>query len=495
MTPRSLSAVPDTPPRALIYIRVSMTGDREELFSPEMQEHADRDYCARRGYHVIGVLTDIDKTGRSWSKRQVENAVRAIEVGDADVIVTWRWSRFTRNLRDYVIQTARIEAAGGRLEAALEEVDPATAAGLLQRDLFAILAQWESRKIGEAWRETKERRNREGLPHSSYKRLGYVQEGRGFVVDPDTAPYVVEMHRRYVAGEGYRQIAEWLNRIGVKQPRSGGPWSPKTTRYTMINGWAAGHLYIRGQYQPGAHEPIIDVKLWVAYLREVERRRTVPPRHVSPVTALSGLVVCSGCGRSMRVKRFHGYDQLPAGTRHGKRRAPTFACESFGCADRCYVSVKLAVDAVLEWLRPLVEDRTVSESVKVADSAARTVAKADRARLVRELAAIETRLTRLTQDLASGLVHTTEYRSARDAFHAERERLKAALATTEAAVVRPAPTRREISRLLDGWDGSDELGRNRALRDLVWKVEITPPATRGRNARSGIRVFGAWERP
>jgi site-specific DNA recombinase len=83
-----------------------------------------------------------------------------IEAGEADVIVVPRWSRFTRNLRDYVMQTARIESAGGRVESAQEETDPATSAGLLQRDLFAILAQWESRKIGEAWRETHQRRRR-----------------------------------------------------------------------------------------------------------------------------------------------------------------------------------------------------------------------------------------------------------------------------------------------------------------------------------------------
>src|ERR1700742_1126759 len=167
-------------PRAVLYGRVSaVMGRGEELTSPELQEHVVRNYCQRHAYEPVEWLCDVDLSGRSWSRRQTERAVRMIEAHEADVIVVPRWSRFTRNLRDYVMHTARVEAAGGRVESALEETDPATAAGLLQRDLFAILAQWESRKIGEQWKETHQRRLREGLPHRMAPRTGYrIVKGR-----------------------------------------------------------------------------------------------------------------------------------------------------------------------------------------------------------------------------------------------------------------------------------------------------------------------------
>src|SRR5690349_11173396 len=108
--------------RAVMYGRVSaVMGRGDDLTSPELQEHVTRNYCARRGYEPVTWLCDVDLSGRSWSRRQVEQAVRMVEEHEADVIVVPRWSRFTRNLRDYVMQTARVEAAGGRVESALEE--------------------------------------------------------------------------------------------------------------------------------------------------------------------------------------------------------------------------------------------------------------------------------------------------------------------------------------------------------------------------------------
>lgn len=482
---RRLEAVPEGPRRAIIYIRVSETGDRgDDLTSPELQERAARDYCTRRGYAVVAVLTDIDRSGRYWSRRQVEQAVQTVERGDADVIVCWRWSRFTRNLRDYVIQTARIEQAGGRLEAALEETDPATAAGLLQRDLFAILAQWESRKIGEQWRETFDRRHREGLGHSSIPRLGYRIVGKQHEPDPESRHLAVEVYRRYLAGDGGPQLATWLNQLGVRQPRSGHAWSPKTVRRYLDSGWAAGLLRVGDAYIEGAHEPVIDVATWRAFLRERDRRRDVPARLVAPVHALSGLVRCPGCRRAMRVKRLRPR-RNPAQT----PRNVMLSCETFGCERRGYVSARRAVDAVIAWLRPLVDDHDVSAAAQAADRASRAVAKVDRTQLEKEVVKIEQRMARLTVDLASGLVLPADYQAARDLLAQAKRDALAALAGAQQVADRPAPTRRRIKAVLDAWGEMDEVGRNRALRELVAWVDLVPQE----HGRALIRPLGVWE--
>jgi hypothetical protein len=150
------ASVPPAEPRAVLYGRVSaVMGRGDGLTSPELQKRVTRDYASRRGYDAISWVCDVDRTGNSWSRRQVEQAVKTIEAGDAEVIVVPRWSRFTRNLRDYVIQIARIEAAGGWLESAQEETDPTTAAGLFQRDLFVV--HWRSGSPARSVRRGKRR--------------------------------------------------------------------------------------------------------------------------------------------------------------------------------------------------------------------------------------------------------------------------------------------------------------------------------------------------
>lgn len=482
---RRLQPVPDSPARAIIYVRVSaVMGRGEDLTSPELQEQAARDYCTRRGYVVVAVLVDIDKSGRSWSKRQVEQAVQTIERGDADVIVCWRWSRFSRNLRDYVIQTARIEQAGGRLEAALEETDPATAAGLMQRDLFAVLAQWESRKIGEQWRETQDRRRRDGLGHTTYPRLGYRIVGKTLVPDEDTRHLPGELYKRYLAGDGAPQLAAWLNALGVRQPRSGERWAPKSVRRYLNSGWAAGLLRVGDTYIEGAHEPVVDERTWRAYLRERDSRRDQPARLVTPGHPLSGLVRCPGCQRAMRIKRMPAR-RNPAAT----RRRTMICCETFGCERRGYVSADRAVAAVLAWLRPIADDVDVSQAALAADRASRAVAKVDRRQLEAELVKIEQRMARLTVDLASGLVLPGDYQAARDLLAAARRDAKTALAGAERATERPAPTRRRIRRLLEVWDEIDDVGRNRGLREVVARVDLLPQP----EGRALIRPLGTWE--
>jgi hypothetical protein len=59
--------------RAILYGRVSaVMGRGDDLTSPELQEHVVRNYCSRRGYEPVEWLCDIDLSGASWSRRQVE---------------------------------------------------------------------------------------------------------------------------------------------------------------------------------------------------------------------------------------------------------------------------------------------------------------------------------------------------------------------------------------------------------------------------------------
>lgn len=491
VTRRRLAAVPETAPRAIRYGRVSATmGRGEDLTSPELQDTVTADYCRRRGYQSVEWLVDVDRTGRSWSRRQVEHCVRMVEQGLADVIVVPRWSRFTRNLRDYVIQTARIEAAGGRIESALEETDPATAAGLLQRDLFAILAQWESRKLGEQWKETHERRRREGLPHEGFPKLGYSYEGKRYAPDPKTAPVMVDLYQRYVAGQGFEALAIHLERLGMLSPRTGVRWTARGVKYMMDTGFAAGLLHTGGYpgpdgkkvpdgYLPGAHEAIVGKRLWQQYLRARARRTTTPPRLLAPTSMLAGLVRCGGCGESMSM-------------RSDRHAGPGYAysCRRKECPAQCWVRRAAVELAVEEWLREYSGDVEKRRSGAAAYRAAVTSAKIDRRRLAADLAAVERAVAKLTAGLTSGLIEDEDYRVERDRLRGERERTTKQLEMLTETQDAPRPSLATVEKLLDGW-GLDPLPEvNTALRELL-RVHVSRADSRGGGPT--VTVRGRWE--
>lgn len=164
------------PAKACIYIRVSKA--REEMISPENQEHACRALADREGLKVVEVVSDLDATGRDFVKRKVGYIIRGIEDGHWDVVVMWKWSRFGRHMLDSMINLRAIKDAGGKARAATEDFDDDTTLGRFTRDQMLLLAQLESDQIGDVWREAHARRERAGLPHSGFPRFG-LQLRRG----------------------------------------------------------------------------------------------------------------------------------------------------------------------------------------------------------------------------------------------------------------------------------------------------------------------------
>lgn len=485
---RRLNAVPDAPPRAVLYLRQSVS--RDDSISLELQETACRDYCARRGYMVTEVIADPGISGRTWKRPGVQRTLDLIETRDADVIVLWRWSRLSRSRKDWAVAVDRVEVAGGSIESATEPVDVTTAAGRLQRGMLAELAAWESEVKGEQWREAQERRRRNGLPHSGGYRPGYRYENKGYSPDPEVAPLVVQAYERYVSGDGFRKVAAWLGAAGVPCRVTGARWSEKGAQRMLDSGWAAGLLSvhdpacgcknpagacIRRTYLPAAHEPIIRSKLWATYLAERARRAAEPRRLLSPSTTLSGLVRCGACGYGMRIK------QRP------QRPAPFYKCEHPGCPQPTSVNQQRALEEAVRFLHSYAHDVGSRAARAVEERSTRTAAKAAAQRLARTLNGLTTEMTTLTREYTRGVIPEAVYRSTLADLAAEeaeaQKALDGALSSSAPAGLSP----QQVATALSRWGQLDVAGRNRVCRATLRVV-----VTRGPWRSSAVAV-PVWE--
>jgi site-specific DNA recombinase len=439
-------------------------GRGDDLTSPDLQEQAVRRYCARLGYDPVAWLCDIDMSGRSWSRRKVEQAVRMVEDGNARVIVVPRWSRFTRNLRDYVIQVARIEAAGGRLESALEEADPATAAGLLQRDLFAILAQWESRLRGEQWRETVQRRHRAGLHHSPKAQLGYRLIDRRYVPDRHEAPIVVELYARYLAGAGGTALTQWLESVGVHSRITGGRWTPGGLRNMMNSGFAAGLLRVGDSYLPGAHLPLITMPTWQAYLDEVHLREPFKRKQTAHFAPLADLVRCAGCHRLMHVR-----DDPRPKPRGGLQQGYLYLCDSNRpCPNRACITRARLEKHVRQWLFELAEDLEAGDT---AGAEGEGVDRATETQLRQELARLEAALIRNRVDFAVGDYDATTRDKIADMLHQRRGSTLRRLGEAQQKIRRRTLNPRSLRHTAATWDQTPAPRLNATLKQIIEYVE------------------------
>ena len=476
----TIAAMTSDPVRAVAYIRVSK--ERDEMTSPELQETAIRDHCTRHGYELVEVISDLDLTGRFWKRRQVERAVAMVESGDISAIVVWKWSRVARNRLDWNIALDRVESLGGRLESATEAIDVRTSSGRLARGMLAEIAAFESERAGEQWQETHRRRWAKGLTHSGVPRLGYTYtREHGYQPDPETAPIVRELYERYLAGEGGTRLADWLHKSGVEMTSRG-------IRYYMKTGFAAGYIShhdpsCQAAHRPGtrcpnvitsvgAHPGIIDDDTHQRYLAMHGERATLPPRLVSPVSTVSGLLFCTSCGYRM--------------ARHGGKY-PYFRCTGEPCPAPTTVRETRAIEAVREWL-PSIND----ELARLAkDEGGQATARASRQRYERKALDAEKALQNLALDRARRIILEPVYLAARAELEAEMNEALAAARKIELSADISDTQRALAKDLAASWADMSPAARNRVLRKLDCKVDVTPVGGIGK--RPKVRVYGNWD--
>jgi site-specific DNA recombinase len=421
---RRLAAVTEQARRGVAIVRVSKAKGREDLISPELQRTAITDYAARAGIEIVEWVEVLDESASQnrspWWKR-LEQIIASVEAGERDVVLVWKFSRAARNRRRWAVAIDRLEVAGGTIESATEGLDTTTSTGRLARGMLAELAAWESDVKSEQWKETQDRRRRMGLPHSGGPRFGYLYDKHeGYRPDPDLAPVLVSLYRRYAAGEGFQALTVWLNANAVPTMR-GAPWSVQTVLRQLDSGFAAGllHIHSTGEMLPGAHEPLLTEQEWLAYQQRREERRRLPARARNPRYVLTGLVKCGLCGGSLSAYTHRGV----VGGR--------YRCVNYTSRRDCqgvWIGREVVERAVHEWLQREANDIDRRAASKTARRAAATSVKVDKARLARVVEQLDKQLNRLTVDLSSGLVPPAAYRAARDEIAEQREAAAEALA-------------------------------------------------------------------
>lgn len=490
-----LAPVPEHAPRAIGLIRVSK--ERDGMMSPDIQRLAIEDYARGRGYLVTDWVEGIDEPGSrarsAWWPR-LEQATVAIEENRADLLIVWKYSRAARHRLKWAVAVDRIEAAGGRIESATEQLDTATSTGRFARGMLAELNAFEAERIGEVWREVQATRVAAGkTPHGNPK-WGYVYNRAQQLHEPDpvTGPVLAQAYERYVAGESPLAIAKWLNE--TRHPTlTGGLWSATAIRRVMDAGFAAGLIPYKGDKYPGAHEPLITPELWQRYLDARAERGQLAPRARATRYLLTGLIRCAQCGAAMHGNQGGGRDNRYPDYRCGfaKMRGPE-ACTAAATSAR-HVEGK-----VFEWLQSVAAASVEEQATVMAESTARRVsAEAEARRLLEEAAKVDDAIARLTMQVAEGLVPAEDYRTARDGLQSRREQLSAR-AEEAARLARRREDHAEVARrLVDEWEQLPLEHCRQLLMDLLAGVKVVPGGRRGEGgprARSfsQVGVLPVW---
>lgn len=270
------------------YVRVSRVGDRgETLRSPEDQERAIRAWAKAAGHEVEMLPAELDRSGGDATRPILLGAIERVEAGEVAGIVVYRLDRFARSLADATRFIEQVEAAGGELVSATEDVNGDSS---LLRNITLSIGQDERERRARDFDRSKAAAIEAGI-YNARAPLGYIKgDDRRLAPDPLAAPVVEAAFRRRAAGESWREIARFmadaLGRDGML---------PASVRVVIRNPVYLGVARMGEHVNPNAHPPIVDRALWEA--AQIEHPRPARGKHETAL--LAGIVRCAGCGQRM----------------------------------------------------------------------------------------------------------------------------------------------------------------------------------------------------
>lgn len=299
------------PLRAVIYARVS-SDPTQEIKSVKDQVAVSRRDCAERGWNLIEVFQENDRSASRYAKRErpeYKRLINYLRSGAADVLVTWESSRAQRDLAAYLKLREICEENGvlwcykGRVFD-LSRTDDKFSTGL-----DALLAERESSETRDRVIRGQRMSAEQGRPPGRVA-FGYTREydphTKAFlrqVVREDQAVIVREIVRRYASGEGVPTIKIDLNRRGIRTS-AGHVWCDMTVKRTATNPTYLGKRVYRGRVIGDGQWPALlkgkDVDAFYAGLRRANRLRISQERDGKAKYLLSNIAVCGVCGGRMR---------------------------------------------------------------------------------------------------------------------------------------------------------------------------------------------------
>jgi DNA invertase Pin-like site-specific DNA recombinase len=317
------------------YVRVSQVRGRggDSFISPVVQREQIEAWAALNGSRVGRIFEELDRSGASWDRPLLAEAIDRVERGLSDGIVVAKLDRFGRSLIESLQAIERIRRAGGTFAAVQDGLDLTTETGRLALRIMLSTAEWQHDRIREQWHTARASAISRGVHAGAQAPFGYVRDAdtRSLRPHAELGPVVTDLFARRARGASLSELSAHLASARVQTPSGGVRWWSTSLSLILRNRVYLGELHSGDLVNHAAHHPLTDPVTWQAAQAP---RRLRPAPHGTP-TLLAGLVRCAGCLRPMSIKTIV----------RGGRRHRAYGCsggpEDDRCPGRAHISARL----------------------------------------------------------------------------------------------------------------------------------------------------------
>lgn len=468
--------------RAAIYTRISM--DRAGKRAGVERQQADcRALCERRGWEIVEVLEDNDKSAFNGKHRpEYERLVKLVTAGDVDVVVAWHSDRLWRSVLEQQAFMAVGQQAGLSLVATpSSDFDPRDADDSFMSTLMAAVAQKESadksRRMGRKQLDKAER----GEHHGGRRAYGHTLD-RTALVD-DEADAIRAAARRLLDGmPAHAIVREWLDE--GRTTTTGRTWTSDTFGALMQQSRLAGLRSHRGQ--------VVAKAGWPAIITEEEHRRLValfdarrrgPRPTIAKKYLLVGLLRCQKCGTALRAN-------VPtADHTYVRYQCPPKTVTAGACGGTAIIG-EATEDVVRELVFAYLDSDEYADAIaRVRDAAASSSDTV--AALIEQVATDRARLDELGDGYADGLFDRPEYLRLSTRIRVRIEAAERKLARLQVVSQPGADMQGHGANLRRAWSKMTLDEKRTVIQRVADHFEIGP-AEQPRNVYRPERVRPVW---
>ena len=200
---------------AVIYARFSSERQREESIEGQIREC--KAYAERKGIAIVGEYIDRAKSASKDTVKR-DNFLQMIKdssKGQFNAVLVWKLDRFARNRYDSAHYKNMLRKNSVKVLSATEAIADGPE-GIILESMLEGMAEYYSAELSEKVRRGHTENALKCRNNGGTTPFGYNVVDHKLVIDPVTAPVVLEIYQRYADGETIREILEDLNSKGIR---------------------------------------------------------------------------------------------------------------------------------------------------------------------------------------------------------------------------------------------------------------------------------------
>ena len=282
---------------AVIYARYSSDSQREESIEGQIRECTA--YAKKNGITIVKHYIDRAISAKTDNRPQFQQMIKDSDKKLFDIVLVWKLDRFARNRYDSARYKTQLKKNGVKLVSATEIISEGPE-GIILESVLEGYVEYYSADLAEKVVRGQTENILKGRCNGGRGTFGYTLDSeRKFHIDPLASPFVLESFRKYRNGLTMKEIRDWLNENGIKNP-VGGAFTYNSVEHMLKNRRYIGELKFRDVVVPDAIPPIVPLELFDVVQEKIAKNKKAPARRKAEDDyLLTTKLHCGYCGALM----------------------------------------------------------------------------------------------------------------------------------------------------------------------------------------------------